>query len=78
MRWTVTRFRADLTGRIFEEHTVAFLEATFGPLTKVLASMQSTPERGATLRAEIADLASQVFFRNGLRQQFLMTRAVKK
>jgi len=59
-------------------HTLAFLEATFGPLTKVVAAMQSQPERVATLRAEVLDVVTQVFARNGLRQQFLMTRAVKK
>ena len=58
-------------------HTLAFLEATFGPLIKVLAAMQSQPERVATLRAEVIDLVTQVFAGNALRQQFLMTRAVK-
>lgn len=59
-------------------HTLAFLEATFGPLTKVLAAMQSQPERVATLRAEVIDVVTEVFAGNALRQQFLMTRAVKK
>lgn len=59
-------------------HTLAFLEATFGPLTKLLAAMQSQPERVAGVRAEVLGIVSQVFAGNAMRQQFLMTRAVKK
>jgi len=59
------------------QHTLAFLESTFGPLAKVLASMQSHPERAATLRAEILEIVTHVFKANGLRQQFLMSRATK-
>ena len=57
------------------QHTLALLETTFGPLTRAVAVLP--PERVATLRAEILELTNEVFARNGLRQQFLMTRAVK-
>ena len=59
-------------------HSLGYLESTFGPLTKILASMDAEPERAATLRAEVLDLVTQVFSGNVMRQQFLMTRAVKK
>ena len=59
-------------------HTLSFLESTFGPLTRVLAATQSHPERAATVRAEVLDLVTQVFTGNAMRQQFLMTRAIKK
>ena len=58
-------------------HTLASLESTFGPLTKVLAALQAQPERAAIVRAEVLDLVTQVFAGNAMRQQFLMTRAVK-
>ena len=59
-------------------HTLLFLETTFGPLMKVLAAIQSQPERVATIRSEILGLVSQVFAGNAMRQPFLMTRASKK
>jgi SAM-dependent methyltransferase len=59
-------------------HTLAVLEATFGPLTSILSALQADPERVATLRAEVLGLASQVFAGNALRQQFLLTRATKQ
>jgi SAM-dependent methyltransferase len=59
-------------------HTLAFLETTFGPLTKLLAAMQAQPERVASIRAEVLGLVTQVFAGNAMRQQFLMTRASKK
>ena len=58
-------------------HTLAFLEATFGPLTKTLAAMKAQPERIATLRAEVLAVVSEVFAGNCLRQHFLMSRATK-
>ena len=57
-------------------HTLAFLEATFAPLTKMLSAMKAQAERVAALRAEVLEVVTEVFAGNALRQQFLMTRAV--
>ena len=40
--------------------------------------LKSEPEQIATLRTEVLDVVTKVFAGNGLRQQFLLTRAVKK
>jgi hypothetical protein len=47
------------SSRLLTLHTLASLESTFGPLTKVLTAMQSHPERAATVRAEVLDLVTR-------------------
>ncbi len=59
-------------------HARAALEATFGPLAALVASLQTQPERLAELRAEVLGLLESIFVGNTLRQHFLMTRAVKR
>ena len=59
-------------------HALAFLESTFGPPTRLLAATRSQPDHAATVRAEVLDLVTQVFTGNAMRQQFLMTRAIKR
>jgi hypothetical protein len=50
----------------------------FGPAKKLFESLDaSDPEKAAALRAEIDTLAQAYFEDNRLRQDFLMTRAIK-
>lgn len=60
------------------QHFRAFMEANFGPATKLLQSLDaSEPAKAAALRREIEELAGQYFEDNTVRQDFLLTRAVK-
>jgi len=55
-----------------------FLESTFGPLIKIVQSLQGQPERLGQLRSELLEILTDSFTDNTLRQHFLMSRAVKK
>ena len=58
-------------------HFRAAQEATIGPLTKLIKSLQNDPAKLAQLRAEFDALAADVFDENTISMPFLMTRAVK-
>jgi len=52
-------------------------EATIGPLTKIVQSLQNDPAKLAQLRAEYDALIDEVFEDNAVHLHFLMTRATK-
>jgi ubiquinone/menaquinone biosynthesis C-methylase UbiE len=58
-------------------HYRAFMESNVGPITKLVQSLQADPQKLAAFRRELDDLASLYFADNLLRQDFLLTRAVK-
>jgi len=58
-------------------HFRAAQEKTIGPLTKLVASLQSGPAKLKQLRAEFDTLAADIFEENTIRMPFLMTRATK-
>ena len=58
-------------------HLRLFMEANIGPMEKLVESLQSEPEKLAAFRAEFEALAEIYFEDNTLRQDFLMSRAVK-
>jgi SAM-dependent methyltransferase len=60
------------------QHARAMLEATLGPLIKVVASLEKEPARLVQLRAEVETLLGNIFTDNHLRQHYLLTRATKK
>ena len=59
------------------QHFRAAQEATIGPLTKLVAALQSDPDKLAQLRAEFDALAADIFEDNTIRMPFLMARAIK-
>lgn len=59
------------------QHFRAAQEATIGPLTRLVASLQNDPDRLARLRAEFDAMAADIFEDNTIRMPFLMTRATK-
>ena len=59
------------------QHFRAAQEATIGPLTKLIAALQSDPDKLAQLRAEFDALAADIFEDNTIRMPFLMARAIK-
>ena len=58
-------------------HFRAAQEATIGPLTKLVATLQNDPEKLAQLRAEFDEMAAEIFENNTISMPFLMTRAIK-
>jgi len=53
-------------------------ECCFGPTQKLVRHLDATdPSKAADFRRETEQLAAQYFQDNRLRQDFLMTRAVK-
>lgn len=58
-------------------HFRAAQEATIGPLTKLVASLQNEPSKLAALRAEFDEMAAKIFENNTISMPFLMTRATK-
>jgi len=59
-------------------HYRLFREQNFGPAKELLQGLdESDPPRAAELRREIEELASLYFEDNTLRQDYLLTRAVK-
>jgi len=54
-----------------------FLEATLGPLAKLVAALQGEPARLAKLRAELETLFADIIQGNEQRQHYLMSRATK-
>jgi SAM-dependent methyltransferase len=59
-------------------HYRLFMERNFGPSARLMQFLQSSdPDRAEALRRETDELARQYFRDNTLRQDFLMTRAIK-
>jgi SAM-dependent methyltransferase len=54
-----------------------FMEATLGPLAKLVSALQGDPLRLAQLRAELERLFTEIIHGNEQRQHFLMSRATK-
>jgi hypothetical protein len=60
------------------QHYRIFMETSFGPLKRLLAGLdKSEPAKGNALRRDLEQLAAEYFENNVLRQDFLLTRAVK-
>jgi hypothetical protein len=59
-------------------HQRLFLEAYVGPITKLTETLgASDPNRLATFRAELEELIGTYFEDNVVRQDYLLTRAIK-
>ncbi|MGZ3406624.1 MAG: class I SAM-dependent methyltransferase, partial [Polyangia bacterium] len=54
------------------------IEATAGPVAKLVASLEPQPARLAQFRAELEALVLSYYDGNAVRQHFLMSRATKK
>jgi hypothetical protein len=60
------------------QHYRVFMEKNFGPAQKLLASLDASDSgKAAALRREMEELAAQYFEDNTLKQDFLLTRAIK-
>jgi SAM-dependent methyltransferase len=60
------------------QHFRLFMERNFGPAAKLLQALDaSDPAKSAALRREMEELAAQYFENNTLRQDYLLTRAIK-
>jgi hypothetical protein len=60
-------------------HFRLFLETTLGPAIRLVAELeQSAPAKVAELRRELEALAATYFADNHVRQDYLLTRAVKR
>lgn len=60
------------------QHFRLFMERNLGPAMKLLQVLDaSDPTKGAALRCEIEELAAPYFENNTMRQDYLLTRAVK-
>ena len=58
-------------------HYRAFMESNVGPIAKLVQSLHADQQKLAAFRREVDDLASLYFEDNLLRQDFLLSRAVK-
>jgi SAM-dependent methyltransferase len=54
------------------------IEATAGPVAKLIAALESQPERLAQFRRALEALVTSYYDGNAVRQHFLMSRAIKK
>jgi hypothetical protein len=60
------------------QHYRQFMETNFGPARKLLNALDTAdPAKAAALRSEIEEIAGQYFSDNIMRQDYLMTRAIK-
>ena len=60
------------------QHYRVFMETHFGPAQKLFRMLDaSDPPKAAALRREIEELVAQYFENNSIRQDFLMSRAIK-
>ena len=74
---TFTRDRMEFQ-TLSVQHYRLFMEKSFGPATKLLQALDaSDATKGAALRREMEELASEYFENNAIRQDYLLTRAVK-
>lgn len=59
-------------------HFCLFMERNLGPAMRLLQGLDaSDPAKGAALRREMAELAAPYFENNTMRQDYLLTRAIK-
>jgi SAM-dependent methyltransferase len=59
-------------------HYRVFMEQNFGPLSRLLSSLDAAePTKADALRRELEELAAEYFEDNVLRQDYLLTRAIK-
>ena len=59
------------------QHQRAMFERTVGPLVKLVQMLESDPPKLAAFRREFDEITAQYFENNYLRQDYLLTRAVK-
>lgn len=60
------------------QHHRVYMENNIGPLTKLVGALEaSDPEKLKTLRRELEEIATAAFHENHVRQDYLLTRAVK-
>ncbi|HMI82961.1 MAG TPA: class I SAM-dependent methyltransferase [Polyangiaceae bacterium] len=60
------------------QHYRIFMEQNFGPAKKLLEALEGADQaKATTLRRELEELTAQYFENNMVRQDFLLTRAVK-
>ena len=59
------------------QHARVFMEENAGPVSRLVDSLAGDPARLAQFREEFESLISEYFDNNVVRQDFLMTRAVK-
>jgi SAM-dependent methyltransferase len=59
------------------QHVRAFMERTVGPMLMLVQSLASDPAKLAALRREMEALIELYFDQNSLKQDFLLSRAVK-
>ena len=60
------------------QHYRVFMETNFGPAKKLIEGLdKSDPPKANALRRELEQLATEYFENNTLRQDYLLTRAVK-
>src|SRR6478752_3181328 len=77
---TDIRFARDvmLLQMLSPQHYRVFMETNFGPAKKLLEGLdKSDPAKAASFRRELEQLAAEYFENNALRQDYLLTRAVK-
>ena len=77
---TDIRFARDvmLLQMLSPQHYRVFMETNFGPAKKLLEGLdKSDPAKAAAFRRELEQLAAEYFENNALRQDYLLTRAVK-
>lgn len=65
------------TQMISPQHGRVFFEQTIGPVTRLVAALASEPAKLAALRQEVEALITLYFAGNEMRQDFLMSRAIK-
>jgi hypothetical protein len=78
-RVTDLRFARDtlLTATLSLQHFRIAQEGTIGPLTKVVAALQTDADKLAQLRSDFEAMSAQAFADNAVHMPFLMTRANK-
>lgn len=60
------------------QHQRQFMERNIGPISKLVQSLESSdPQKLAAFRKELDELCAVYFENNHVRQDFLMTRAIK-
>jgi hypothetical protein len=60
------------------QHLMKKFVDTAGPVVKLMAALKDKPEQRAKFQSAFQALLSEYFQDNILRQDFLMTRAIKK
>jgi hypothetical protein len=60
------------------QHYRTGIEETLGPVAKLVATLKDDPARLSAFRSELDEFIARHFEDNVVRQDYLMTRAVKK